>query len=254
MRNRFACLPFALTLAFLGASPVLAQPKKDAKSAPRVIVALPLAAKAGATTKITLRGANLDKATEASLSNDAIKVKLLEKGKSTIGDAKYADRLGDTQATLELTIPPDLQQSSVDITLKAAEDAAEPHRLLIDRDAALIEKEPNEGFRQAQAIVLPVLLDGSIKGNQDVDVFSFAGTKGQNVHFEVIAARHGSPVDPLLTLYDASGNQVAAGLKSKESADCVVAAVLPGDGLYYLALIDAHDLGSSVHVYRLMGK
>lgn len=250
----FPCLRFGLTLTcLLLASPAFAQPKKDAKTLPRVIVALPLTAKVGATIKISLRGSNLDKVTEASVSVDAIKIKLLDKNKSTIGDAKYAERLGDTQATLELTIPQDTLQTAVLIELKSADGVAEPHQLLIDRETPIFEKEPNEGFRQAQAIKLPLLLDGSIKGNQDVDVFSFAGTKGKPVRFEVVAARRGSPVDPLLTLYDAAGNQVAAGVKCKDSADCVLEAILPGEGVYYLALIDAHDLGSSVHVYRLIG-
>ena len=30
--------------------------------------------------------------------------------------------------------------------------------------------------------------------------------------------------------------------------------VLPGDGVYYLSLIDAHDTGSALHVYRLIVK
>jgi hypothetical protein len=28
--------------------------------------------------------------------------------------------------------------------------------------------------------------------------------------------------------------------------------VLPRDGVYYLSLIDAHDTGSSLHLYRLL--
>jgi hypothetical protein len=41
---------------------------------------------------------------------------------------------------------------------------------------------------------------------------------------------------------------------TKDHRDALLEVALPADGDYYLSLIDAHDTGSNLHVYRLIVK
>ena len=94
-------------------------------------------------------------------------------------------------------------------------------------------------------------VDGVIGGPQDVDVFRFAGKAGQKVVAEVLADRHGSPLDGLLTLADARG-AILASSDDVEGTDAKLDFILPRDGAYYLSLIDAHDQGGRQFVYHLV--
>jgi hypothetical protein len=71
----------------------------------------------------------------------------------------------------------------------------------------------------------------------------------------VLASRHGAPLDAILTLYDANGIQIGSNDDfDKEHRDPRIELTLPADGRYYLSLIDAHDTGSNLHIYRLRVK
>jgi hypothetical protein len=84
-----------------------------------------------------------------------------------------------------------------------------------------------------------------------VDVFRFEGKAGDKLLVEVRAGRSGSPLDAMLTLYDAGGRAVAADDDSAGGTDPKLEVTLPRDGAYYLAVIDAHDQGAVMFAYRL---
>ena len=65
-------------------------------------------------------------------------------------------------------------------------------------------------------------------------------------------ARFGSPLDSMLTLYDADGRVVAANDDADGTADSRVEATLPRAGAYYISVVDANDVGSAANVYRLV--
>jgi hypothetical protein len=163
-------------------------------------------------------------------------------------------RLGDTQVEMELTLPPDHPSQTVTVSVVTPAGESPAHPLLVERDPILAEKEPNNGFRAAQPIAFPLELQGSIGQPQDVDVFRFEGKAGQRLVVEVFAARFGSPLDPLLTLYD-SGGQVVAGSDDVDgSTDARIDVALPRDGVYYLSVADANDQGGPHYLYRLSAR
>jgi hypothetical protein len=96
------------------------------------------------------------------------------------------------------------------------------------------------------------MIDGRIDQPQDVDVFRIEGQAGQKLVCEVLAARHGSALDSILTLYNAAGRVVATNDDHGGSADSRIEVALPEAGAYYLSLQDAHDQGGPAHVYRLV--
>jgi hypothetical protein len=121
------------------------------------------------------------------------------------------------------------------------------------------EAEPNNGPRTATPATLPVIFNGRINQPGDWDVFSFTGKAGETMVAEVMARRLNSPLDSILRLADAAGNQVAlnddcedkgAGL-STHHADSYLMATLPADGTYYLHLGDSQNQGGPDFAYRL---
>src|SRR5262249_39917026 len=132
-------------------------------------------------------------------------IKLLKKSKSPPPPQMQADKVGDSQLDLELTIPADAAGEAVQVVAVGPGGESKPHPVRIDRTPVVAEKEPNDGFEQAQPVAVGKVGQGAISKPQDVDVYRFEGKAGQKVVLEVHAARFGSPLDSVLTLYDAGG-------------------------------------------------
>ncbi len=242
----------ALLLLALLPLPLLAQGKKPAPAAgPKVVVAIPLGVKPGATTRLTLRGLKLDTATEVRCQEPKASAKLLKKGGARLPDPKEANRVGNSEAEVEVTLPPDCPARTVTVTVLTPAGESPPHALLVDRVPVVVEKEPNNGFRDAQPITPGQQVQGAIGQNQDVDVYRFEGNAGQQVVAEVLAARYGSALDSFLTLHDGNGRVLASNDDSDGSPDSRVELRLPRDGTYFLSVLDANDQGGPAHVYRL---
>lgn len=225
--------------------------KNDKKTEPAVLVALPLAAAPGQTAKLTLRGHHLNQTKEIKLPHGFGDAKILSKGKSDPPDKLPSEKFGDTHVEIELILS-DKLTGNVKLTVVTGAGETKPYPLLVETKLAVTaDKEGNDGFREAQPVKLPTVIDGRIERQRDVDVFKIAGKAGQKLVAEVFAARHGSALDGVLTLYTAGGNQVATSDDQKGSFDPRLETVLPADGVYFLALVDAHDTGGDLHLYRL---
>lgn len=239
-----AALLFLLAVPFVAT----AQPKEPdkKKDAPKVLYAVPLVAAPGEKQKITLRGKHLD-AVKGVTATGGTAVKVLAARKAAVPNNYPADRIGDTEVEVELTLPKDTKGVALTVA------GAEPYPLLLpDALPAVVEKEPNDGYAAAQPITPPCAVVGTIHQEKNPDVFRFAGKAGQKLRAEVQAARFGSPLDGILTLVDADRRFVAANDDANNSRDPAIVAALPRDGVYYLSLIDAHDLGGPGFGYRLV--
>jgi hypothetical protein len=238
----------------LAAVAVPAQEKKpETKDMPRLAVCIPLGIPAGTPTKITIRGQKLDSATELRFFHPDVTVKILKKDKSPPPAKQEAAIVGDTILEAEVVLPAGLSAADGYFVVVTPGGQSAPHRLLVNGKIPVIaEKEPNNGFRQAQAVQVPQAIDGAISQPQDVDVFKFEGQAGQRIICEVLAARHGSALDSLLTLYTSAGKIVASNDDHGGSTDSRIEVTLPEAGTYYLSLSDAHDQGGPAHVYRLV--
>ena len=129
----------------------------------------------------------------------------------------------------------------------------------VDTLPECLEKEPNNSVATAQAVTLPIIVNGRIDKPGDWDVFRFAGRAGDTVVAEVYARRLDSPLDSVLKLTDASGKQLAfnddhedkgAGLDT-HYADSYLTAILPTDGTFYIHIGDAQRQGGPEYGYRL---
>lgn len=129
----------------------------------------------------------------------------------------------------------------------------------VDDLPEVAETEDNDTGAQAQAVTLPVVVNGHLGRPGDVDVFRFTGRAGEEVVAEVLARRLGSPLDSRLRLLDASGREVVAnddfvdperGLLTHH-ADSYLRAKLERDGAYLLCLSEAEQHGGEAYGYRL---
>jgi hypothetical protein len=129
--------------------------------------------------------------------------------------------------------------------------------LMVDMLTEVMEKESNDTLETAQAVTLPVIVNGRIDKPDDVDVYSFEGY-GKFVA-DLSARRAGSPVDSQLTVLDAHGNELAFNDDHEDKglpllthhADSQIWSVLPGMGKYYLRVTDAQRKGGPDFIYRL---
>lgn len=225
-------------------------PKTDA---PRIIVTAPLGIPPGVPTKISIVGWKLDATAEVRFFEPKVVVKLLKKEKVAVSNQQDPNKIGDSRVEAEVLLPPEMPAADLSFTVVGPAGESPPHKLLIDGDQKPIkEKEPNNGFRQAQAIQVPQIVDGAINPAQDVDVFRFEGNEGQRIVCEVQAARLGSPLDSTLTLYNSARQIIAANDDFNGTPDSRLEVTLPKSGTYYLALTDAHDQGGAQFVYRLV--
>jgi hypothetical protein len=162
-----------------------------------------------------------------------------------------AEKLGDTQVEVELEVPADSKATELTLVVVTAGGNDGPHALRIYEPGTLTpEKEPNGGFRNAQDIHAPATVVGVINPENDVDVFRITAKSGQKLSAEVFAARLGSPLDSLLTLYDEHGHVLASN-DDAESADSLLGFTFPRDGTFFLSLTDAYGKGGVMYPYLL---
>ncbi|MCX6898143.1 MAG: hypothetical protein NT105_05515 [Verrucomicrobia bacterium] len=115
------------------------------------------------------------------------------------------------------------------------------------------------GKSHAQHVTLPIIINGRIEKPDESHVFRFEGKAGDNIVAEVMARHLNSPLDSVLKLTDATGNQIAfnddntdkgAGLTTHH-ADSYLTAALPKNGTYLLRLSDTQHKGGPEYAYRL---
>jgi hypothetical protein len=129
----------------------------------------------------------------------------------------------------------------------------------VDTLPECLEQEPNDSRETAQAVTLPIIVNGRIDHPGDWDVFRFEGRAGDPVVADVDARQLDSPLDSVIKLTDAAGKQLAfnddyedkgSGLNTHH-ADSYFSTVLPTNGTYYLWLGDVQHKGGPEYSYRL---
>jgi hypothetical protein len=250
-------LVFVIALAALvSASPAQERKKgKDKDAGPKVRYAVPLVVELGKKQKLALRGKNLDAVTEVKVSGaDGAAAKVLAARKVPVPNNFPGERVGDSEVEIELDLPAAAKPGAVKLTAVGPAGESEYTPLVAGDLPVVKEKEPNDGFDQAQPVPVPCAVDATIKAERDPDVFRFDGKKGEKLRVEVAAARFGSPVDALLVVYDADRRVLDSSDDAGGSSDPSLVVTLPRDGAYFVSVIDAHDLGGANFGYRLVVK
>ena len=244
MKHLFSILLFAPLL--------FAQDKKPPEKAepPRIQYTMALAVAPGAKVKVILRGQKLDAVTEVKASAGTVKLVGKTGRKAGVPNNYPAKKLGDTEVEFELELPKDFAGEVVELAAVSPGGTSELYKLTVAKDD-VAEKEPNDGFAQAQPITLPVTVAGTIGREKDTDVYQFTGKAGQTVTVDAVAAKLGAPTDALISLYDGDRRVIVTIDDTDGHPDPTLSVKLPKDGVYYVSVLESNDLGGPQFGYRL---
>ena len=236
----------------------IAQEKNEKKDpAPKVLYAVPLVAKPGMSQRLALRGKNLAAVKEVKVAGAAgASVKVLGAKAVAVPNNYPADRVGDSEVEVELDLPKDAKTGRGEAhgrgdwrgiervrTPPAGRDWPSPTRRSRTTDSRSREpwpcQPPLKGRSRASAMWTSTSIDGK---------------KGDKVRIAVLASRFGSPVDAIITVHDSMRAvlDVVDDIAGAAHSDPELVLTLPGDGMYYISVIDAHDLGGANFGYRLV--
>ena len=247
MSKRF--LAISALFVVLTASLLQAQDKPD--ETPRVLMCIPLGVLPGETTKLAARGLRLEGATEVKTSDARVTAKLTSQGKTGVPQNQNVQKVGDNQVEFDLVTPADFPVGILEIIVVTPKGEAK-FALPVGGDLpTVVEKEPNPGFKQSQAIQLPQLVIGGAENPGDVDVYSLDLQAGQKLLCEVHAERVGSGLDAVLTIYDTAGHIVATHDDLPDSRDARLEFTAASAGKFFVVVQDANDQGGPAHPYRL---
>jgi hypothetical protein len=208
------------TLFLLLARPVVAQPVLTST--------LPGAVAPGKTVELKLQGQKLDDPLTVWSSFPA-KIEL-----APLPEPKP----GQTTRTLKVTLEPTVPVGVGGLMVSTPEGTSDTLLLLVDDLPSVADNGQNQSPPQAQALTLPVAVDGVSDGSR-YDYYKFSAAAGQRLAVEVFAGRLGNDYDPVVRLLDAAGKELAyadddAGLGS----DCQFAHTFAAAGEYLLEVRD----------------
>jgi hypothetical protein len=131
-------------------------------------------------------------------------------------------------------------------------------QIVIVDDPVVREKEDNNSLEKANAVSVPCVVCGRIDRGEDVDCFKFHATAGQTISCEVLCARLEDKIhdlqkhaDPLLTLVDAQGRELAAN-DDFYFADPLLTYRIQESGDYCLQIRDSTYGGDARWVYAIL--
>jgi hypothetical protein len=107
-----------------------------------------------------------------------------------------------------------------------------------------------EGALPAVPPELPVAVSGVLGKPAEVDRCSFRARAGTTWRLELFAHRIGSPIDTVLKLFDAEGNQLGRN-DDDATRDSRLTVTFPADGVYTATIEDKRGGGGPLAVWRL---
>lgn len=123
----------------------------------------------------------------------------------------YGFNLPDTKA---MVLPQKKTRWDESVSLIMSSDKGETSntiKLAVGAHPELMEQNARTSSSAPQAVNWPVTINGRIfnsSASTDQDFYSFRARKGQHIVLEVGAQRYGSPLDAVIEVLDAKGNQI----------------------------------------------
>ena len=156
----------------------------------------------------------------------------------------------DGLSRMKLRIQPTAPLGQQEIRAHTAKGYSNPALIDVGELPEFTETEPNNSTTNANAITLPVVINGRIGGERDVDEFKFKAGKDQTYIFEVEASRFGSPLDAVLYLSDSKGTVIQQN-DDAVGADARIERKFAEEGEYFIRIRDLLQRGGDDFGYRL---
>jgi len=122
--------------------------------------------------------------------------------------------------------------------------------LRVEPHPCMVETEPNNRARP-QSVESPITISGRINPPRDIDVFSIALKKGDKRLIKVEANALGSPLDPVLEVFDSMGKSFKEIDDIAKTPDPELLYTAPVDGVYRIEIRDRFQHGGQLFYYRL---
>jgi hypothetical protein len=127
-----------------------------------------------------------------------------------------------------------------------------PNYVRISDFGNVLEVEPNNSHTEVKDVTaLPQAFNGILEKEGDIDYFKFSAKKGERFRFRVFADAIGSPVDPVMNIYDAKMKSLGGSDDADGTKDSRVDFNSPADGEYFVRIKDMLDRGGSDFIYRI---
>jgi hypothetical protein len=159
--------------------------------------------------------------------------------------------------TLKVTVAADTTLGPREFRLISPLGVSSVGQLVICADPVVVARENISTPATAQLFPVPCVVSGRIKAAEEVALFRFHAEAGQTFTFEVLGARLQDKIhdlqkhlDPLLTLYDANGRELAAN-DDFFFADPLLTTTCRTTGDYLLSVRDSRYDGDPHWVYAL---
>lgn len=165
----------------------------------------------------------------------------------------------DAKGKATATITPDAPTGLLLVRAFNAEGSSSVRWFSVGVLPETAEAEPNDEVTSGQKLEkLPLCVNGTLEKAGDVDGFSFEVPAGRTIVAAVEAYALGSPIDPVLTLFDGQGTRVAAAHDGRNldsflawKADKAGRYTLQISGFTHPPAADVRFTGGASVVYRL---
>lgn len=254
LRSVLACA--SSVALFLAAFSLTAQP------VPKLSSISPEWIQRGTTQEVVLTGENLGAITEFIFSGDtglsASNVPpasppppsiVIESSGGGITRADSAPKRDNKRVVARVIADSKATLGARELRVVTPDGASNPLTLNVGHLPEAAENGSNNSVAQAQSISLPAALNGAISAGAQVDHFKFKAKKGDDLVFEVDAARRGSPLDSSLAILDGSGKEVVRN-EDANGLDSLLFFRVAEDGEYVLTIRDFRYSGGANFNYR----
>lgn len=163
--------------------------------------------------------------------------------------------LGDAAGAFDqqITLPAANQLGEAAIVAKDGQgEAPSPNMLRVIDLPGYIEAEPNNDVKTASSSgAAPLVLNGIVEKEDDIDFFKFTAKKGQQFDVRVYARKPlRSPLDSVLTVHNAQGGNIGNN-DDTGGPDSYFRMNVPADGDYLVSVRDQLKAGGPDYVYRV---
>lgn len=237
-------LPFMLRAAcgLILIALVLRSPVNAQLPVSRLGAVYPAGLKQGGTVEVEVIGNDLDEPARLYFTHPGLRSELIppEEGKAP---------------RFKVMAAADVPVGWYDVRFVGKNGISNPRTFVVSDVEELEEKEPNDTREGAMRVEIGRIVNGQINIAEDADWFVVSAKAGQRLLVECLAWRIDSKLDGYLTLYDATGRELAASQDEairSEKYDPLIDFDVPADGDYYLKLVDfTYSGGGKEYAYRL---
>lgn len=169
------------------------------------------------------------------------------------GEELKVTLIGDASGPIERKVKlPQQAEERFELFTEQDQPTPQPNILRVSYFPNVLEKEPNYDIPNAQKVTeqVPFALNGIISEKGQNDCFKFTAQKGRDYEIRVLARAVRSPLDPILTIYNDKGAQLALNDDSG-NPDSYLRWKAPADGEFIIHVRDQLFRGGPTFVYRV---